>query len=73
MKTYAGVPGELHTFLILALDGNECSASCSSPQGKSWTEGWVDPRTSLDAVKKREISCPNQEMTSNSSAIWPIA
>lgn len=64
MKTYAEVAGELHTFLILALDGNECPASCSSLQGKSWTEGLVDPKTSPDAGKKREISCPSQELTS---------
>jgi hypothetical protein len=60
MKTYGLVEVQLHAFLTLALDGGEWSASRPSSftssekaAGINWTGGWVDPRTGLDAVAKR--------------------
>jgi hypothetical protein len=38
-----------------------------------WIRGWVGSRASLDAVEKRKISCPCQELNPNFSAIQPIA
>jgi hypothetical protein len=37
------------------------------------TGGWMGPRASLDAVEKRKISYPCQELNSSSSAIQPAA
>jgi len=56
---------QLHTFLTLALDGSECSASWPghfTPEertpGTHWTGGWTDPRAHSDEATKRKILCP---------------
>jgi hypothetical protein len=62
MKTYWGVDVQLYTFLASALDGGEWSASLPSPLnpgGKALSAHrigvWVGPRTSVDAVRKKNI------------------
>jgi len=53
-----GAEAQLHTFLTLALDGVEWSASCPDTlhPGKDhsiqWREGWVGPRASLGVMIK---------------------
>jgi hypothetical protein len=62
MKTYGGsVEVYLHSFLTLALDGGEWSASRpgrftpgEKAPGTRWIGGWVGPRASLDAVAKKK-------------------
>jgi len=61
---------QLHTFLTLALNGGEQSASCLSHFTLSVTapsthwRGWAGPRASLDTVVKRQKShnWPHQEL-----------
>jgi hypothetical protein len=71
MKAYWGMEVYLHSFLTLALDGDEWSASrpCRftpgvGAPGTHWIGGWVDPRGGLDAVAKRKKShqCPCREL-----------
>jgi hypothetical protein len=57
-------------FLLSALDKNEWSASgpcrfisVESAPGTYWIGGWVGPGTGLDAVKKKQISCPSWDST----------
>ena len=55
----------MYSFLILALDGNECSLSHHSvlmfreitPDSHS-VLGWMAPTAQLDALGKKKISCP---------------
>jgi hypothetical protein len=61
MKMYGGVEGELHAFLISALDRGECSASLLGRFNQEeratdihWIWGCVGPRLGLDAVAKRK-------------------
>jgi hypothetical protein len=63
MKTYGVVEVQLHSFLTLALDGGEWSASrpCRFTYGERAPAGWVGPRASLDAVAKRQIHHPWRE------------
>jgi hypothetical protein len=56
-------------FLTVALDGCEASVSCPRRfplgdriSGTYWTGGWVGLRASLDAMEKRKMFCPSQEM-----------
>jgi hypothetical protein len=62
MKTNEGVEVQLHEFLILAVDGGECSTSRPSrftprvkAPGAHWIEGRVGPRAFLDAVVNTKI------------------
>jgi hypothetical protein len=64
MTMYGGMEVLIHTFLTLALDGGEWSASNTShftPRGRSpdtfWRGGWVDCDASLDFVQWRKITC----------------
>jgi hypothetical protein len=41
--------------------------------GTHWTEGWVHPRCSMDAVEKRRIYCHCQMSNRNSPAVQPVA
>jgi len=64
MKMYWGVVVQLHTFLTLAPDGGEWSASCLS----CFTPGtkWVGPTASLDTLAKIKLlitDCPCWELT----------
>jgi len=68
MKVYIG--GVLHTFLSLALDRGEWSASrpgSFNPRerapGTHWIGGWVGPRAGLNAVVKWKISSPAEAQT----------
>jgi hypothetical protein len=63
------------TFLTLALDGGEWSASHPShftpretAPGTHWIGGWVGPRAGLDAVVKRKIPSPCQDSNPNHPA-----
>jgi hypothetical protein len=49
-------------FLTSALDGGEWPVSCPShfTPRTNWTGGWVGPRASLNALKKRKV-LPRQE------------
>lgn len=57
LKVYWGVEVLIHSFLILAVDGQEGSPSCS---GYSiCRESWIGPRLDLDAgIEPRFICCP---------------
>jgi len=48
----------LHTFLTLALDGGEWSASCRREEtpGTYFIGGWLGPTAGLDVTVKRKIS-----------------
>jgi hypothetical protein len=56
-----GVEVQLHTFLILTLDGGDWSASHTGhfiPMETArthWTEGWVGHRAGLGMMAKRKI------------------
>jgi len=57
---------QLYTFLTLAFDGREFSASCPScftpgerAPGTHWIEGWVCLTAVLDAVAKRKNPFPD--------------
>jgi hypothetical protein len=70
MKSGGGVEVYIHVFLISALVGGEWAASRTGGfapgervPGIHWIEGWVGPRTGLDAVEKREfLSLPGLEL-----------
>jgi hypothetical protein len=62
MKAYGGVDVQIHVFLTSAPVEGEWSASrpcrfttTERAPGSHWTEGWVNPGTGLDNVKKRKI------------------
>jgi hypothetical protein len=62
MKAKGGVDVYIHVFLILALVGEEWSASRpghsairEGAPSTHWTGGWVGPRTSLIDMEKRKI------------------
>jgi hypothetical protein len=74
-----GSEGIVPPFWTSALGGGEWSASCTgyftpgerSP-GAHWLEGWVGPRTGLDAVEKRKmLLLPGMEPWLSGS--YPIA
>jgi hypothetical protein len=60
MKIHGGIELQLHTLLILALNGSEWSASQPgyfTPRKRAPGTHWKDgPRVSLDAVAKRRSS-----------------
>jgi hypothetical protein len=61
MRMYGRVKVQIHAVLTLALDGGEWSASHpgrKEPPVPIGQESWVDRRTGLDAVEKRETSLP---------------
>jgi hypothetical protein len=65
MKAYGGVDVYIHIILSSALVGGEWSASrpCRFTPGTHWIGGWVDPRASLDDVKKRNfLTLPGLEL-----------
>jgi hypothetical protein len=64
--------------LTVALDEGEWSASCPShftsnerAPGTQCIGGWLGPRASLDAVVKRKIPSPHQDL--NPHIIQPVA
>jgi hypothetical protein len=66
--------------LTSAVGGGEWSASCPghfTPRKKApgihRTRGWVGSRTGLDAMKKRNISCPCQKSNAHYSTVQPKA
>jgi hypothetical protein len=66
--------------LTSALDGGEWSASRPghfTPKaralGTHWIGGWVGPRAILDAVVKRKIPNPHQELNPRTLIVQPIA
>jgi hypothetical protein len=66
--------------LTSTLDGGEWSASCPGSltprerfRGTHWTGGWVDPRAVLDAVVKRKIPSPRQELNPRAPIVQPVA
>jgi hypothetical protein len=79
-----GVLGEqryssIHS-LTSALAGGEWSAprpSCFTPRerapGTHWIGGWVGPRAILDAVVKRKIPSPHQELNPRTPIVQPVA
>jgi hypothetical protein len=40
--------------------------------GAHWMGGWERPRTDLDAVEKRKMSCLSRELNSDSSAVQAV-
>jgi hypothetical protein len=78
-----GGRGGITAPLTLALDKCELSAShtcCFTPgkrpSGTHRTGGWVGPRASLEAVEKKKIPCPCQELSHSHPACtqllyWP--
>jgi hypothetical protein len=52
MMVNGGVEEQLHSFLTLALDGDQWSASCHScfTPSTHGIQGWVDPQTLLVKV-----------------------
>jgi hypothetical protein len=60
MKTQAGMEVQLHTFLTLASDGDELSASrpCYFGPSTHGPEGWMDATARLNLLEKKEVSCP---------------
>jgi hypothetical protein len=79
MKAYGGVDAWTHIFLTSPLAGGEWSASrpCrftpgERASGTHWIGGWVDPRDSLNGVKKKN-SWLHQESNSDPSAVQPVA
>jgi hypothetical protein len=71
MMTYGGMEIQLHTFLTLALDEGNWSASCHShcTMGERacsthWIGDWVGPRVGLDTVTKRnKYPAPTENQT----------
>jgi hypothetical protein len=64
MKLYGRMEVQFHGFLTPALDEGKWSPSYPGhftlrerDAGLQWTGGWVDPRSSLNAVEKRKFSC----------------
>ena len=59
MKVYRSSKVQFHSFLTLALDGGEWSASrpglLTARKSTHWTGGWVRPSASLDVSEKRKI------------------
>jgi hypothetical protein len=80
MKTYWGSGGRAPRILWRsALDGGEWSASCPgrfTPRERAplthWIEGWVGPRTVLDAVVKRKIPSPRRESNPRTLIVQPV-
>jgi hypothetical protein len=79
MKMHWGSGGIAHTFLIVALDGSEWSASCPgcfTPRerapGTHWIGGWVGPRASLNTVVMRNILSPTRTQTPDHPAHSPV-
>jgi hypothetical protein len=75
MKAYWGIEVWLH-----AVDGGEWSASCPgrfTPRervtGTRWIGGWVGSRAVLDAVVKRKILGPRQELNHRTPIVQPVA
>jgi hypothetical protein len=64
MKTYWGVEVYLYVFLTSPLDGSEWSASRPGrfTPGTHWIEGYVGHTAGLEAVAKRKILSPRQEL-----------
>ena len=64
MKPYRGSRIQLHSFLTSALDGGGWSTLCpgQSTSGKNlsiqWIGSWVDPRATLNDLKKRKTLVP---------------
>jgi hypothetical protein len=70
-----GVEVQIRVFLTSVLDGSEWSASrpgrvilVQRAPGTNYIGGWVGPRSGLNAMEKRTISCPYRESNTNSSA-----
>jgi hypothetical protein len=62
MKAYGGMDVYIHIILTSALAGGEWVSFTPLPvypreraPGTLWIGGWVDSRTSLDAVEKRKF------------------
>ena len=67
-----------HSLLALVLVGGDCSAShrdCCNPKkrapGTPWIGGRVGPRTSMDILQRRKISCLAWESNPVSLVIQP--
>jgi hypothetical protein len=82
VKTYGEWRCSRITFLTLALDRGEWSASHPghfTPEegapSTHWIGGWVGPRASLDTVKKRKTLAPamNQIQIPQLSSLSPVA
>ena len=65
----------LHTFLTLALDGDEWSAlhHWGFTPGTHFTVGWVGPGAGVDILERRKITCPCRELKCDASVIQTIA
>jgi hypothetical protein len=70
MKTYGGGGCIIHVFLTSVLVEGEGAAShlgLFNPLGRAigthWIAGWVEPRTGLDDVNKREFLTPTGTRT----------
>jgi hypothetical protein len=80
MKTYGAVNVQIHIFLTSALVGGEWSAlrrgrfiADKRLPGTHWLGSWVDPRTGLDDVERKEKSCSYWDSNSDPTAAQPAA
>jgi hypothetical protein len=80
MKPYVRVESCLYAFVMSGLDGGEWSVSRSCPLPPLqetlvllWVGGRMGHRATLDAVKKRKLSCPYRELNTDSSIVQPVA
>jgi hypothetical protein len=65
LKTYCVMQAHLQTFITLALEGEDHSATCPGrfipgkrTPGTQRTWDWVDPRAGQDTVARRKIPAP---------------
>jgi hypothetical protein len=72
MKAYWGVEVYVHAFFDLSFTLRPLYPQGKSP-GPHWIEGWVGPRTVLDAVVKKKILSPRWESNPRTPIVQPVA
>ena len=79
IQAYGGIEVSFYLILTLALGGGKWSTShCTNltvlqtATRTHWIGGWVGPRSSLDVLEERKISCPCWELNPRSSTPYYI-